>query len=328
MKRDTTWTPAVNWLACILGLALGGAFFYAGMQKRLEPYQFAEAILAYDLLPQALVALTAAILPWVEIASGFFLALGYLVEIPGRLLKGLGFAAGDRLIGGIKRRSCLLLIILQLALILAVLVITFARGLKIDCGCGLIWARKVGWGIIIEDLLMLILTGFLFWWELPGAQPVQPEASHRIDDFRGNYHFLSNFEPAEVTLDGIKFPTVEHAYQAAKTLEPQARQQILGASTPGLARKMGRKLCQRPDWPDVKVKAMQDLVAQKFDGHPDLVKLLLATGDIELVEGNTWHDNFWGDCRCPSCAKINGQNWLGRILMEVRERLKETGTGR
>jgi ribA/ribD-fused uncharacterized protein len=322
MKRDTTWTPAVNWLACILGLALGGAFFYAGMQKRLEPYQFAEAILAYDLLPQALVALTAAILPWVEIASGFFLALGYLVEIPGRLLKGLGFAAGDRLIGGIKRRSCLLLIILQLALILVVLVITFARGLKIDCGCGLIWARKVGWGIIIEDLLMLILTGFLFWWELPGAQQAQPEASHRIDDFRGNYHFLSNFEPAEVMLDGIKFPTVEHAYQAAKTLEQQERQQILGASTPGLARKMGRKLIQRPDWPEIKVRVMQDLVSQKFNGHPDLVKLLLATGDIELVEGNTWHDNFWGDCRCSKCATVAGQNWLGRILMEVRERLR------
>jgi|WetSurMetagenome_2_1015567.scaffolds.fasta_scaffold185128_2 ribA/ribD-fused uncharacterized protein len=322
MKRDTTWTPAVNWLACILGLALGGAFFYAGMQKRLEPYQFAEAILAYDLLPQALVGLTAAILPWVEIASGFFLALGYLVEIPGRLLRGLGFAAGGRLIGGIKRRSCLLLIILQLALILAVLGITFARGLKIDCGCGLIWVRQVGWGIIIEDLLMLILTGFLFWWELPGAAAAQPEVRHRIDDFQGDYHFLSNFAPAQVTLDAMKFPTVEHAYQAAKTLEPQEREQILGASTPGLARKMGRKLAQRQDWPAIKVKVMQDLVAQKFDGHPDLVKLLLATGEAELVEGNTWHDNFWGDCRCPRCAGVTGQNRLGRILMDVRERLR------
>jgi ribA/ribD-fused uncharacterized protein len=326
MKRDTTWTPAVNWLACILGLALGGAFFYAGMQKRLDPYQFAEAIQAYDLLPQFLVGLVAAILPWVEIASGFFLALGYLLEIPGRLLKGLSLASGDRLVGGIKRRSCLLLIILQLGLILVVLGITFARGLKIDCGCGLIWARKVGWGIIMEDLLMLILAGFLFWWELPGVKRAQPEVRHRIEDFRGDYHFLSNFAPAQVTLDGMKFPTVEHAYQAAKTLEPQKREQILGASTPGLARKMGRKLTQRPDWPEVKVKVMQDLVAQKFDSQPDLIKLLLATGDAELVEGNTWHDNFWGDCRCPRCAEVTGQNWLGRILMEVRERLRHQGT--
>jgi len=322
MKRDTTWTPAVSWLACIFGLALGGAFFYAGVQKRLEPYQFAEAILAYDLLPQALVGLTAAILPWVEIVSGFFLALGYLVEIPGRLLRGLGFAFGDRMIGGLKRRSCLLLIALQLALILVVLGITFARGLKIDCGCGLIWARQVGWGIIIEDLLLLAVAGFLFWWELPRGAAAPPEVPRRIDDFRGDYHFLSNFAPARVTLDGVQFPTVEHAYQAAKTMEQQERQQILGASTPGLARKMGRKLSQRPDWPEIKVRVMQDLVAQKFNGHSDLVKLLLATGDAELVEGNSWHDNFWGDCCCPRCAELTGQNWLGRILMDVRERLR------
>jgi ribA/ribD-fused uncharacterized protein len=327
MKRDTTWTAAGSWLACVLGLALGGAFFYAGMQKRLEPYQFAEAILAYDLLPQALVGLVAAVLPWVEIASGFFLALGYLVEIPGRLLRGLGLAAGDRLVGGIKRRSCLLLIILQLGLILVVLCITFARGLKIDCGCGLIWARKVGWGIITEDLLLLALAGVLFWWELPGVVAAQPEVRGRIDDFRGAYYFLSNFAPAQVTLDGMQFPTVEHAYQAAKTVEPQERERILGASTPDLARKMGRKLSQRPDWPEVKVKVMQDLVAQKFDNRPDLAKLLLATGESELVEENTWHDNFWGDCQCSRCAEVAGQNWLGRILMEVRERLRRKGPG-
>ena len=322
MKRDTTWTAAVSWLACFLGLALGGAFFYAGLQKRLEPYQFAEAILAYDLLPQSLVGLVAAILPWVEIASGFFLALGYLLEIPGRLLRGMGLASGDRLVGGIKRRSCLLLIILQLGLILVVLFITLARGLKIDCGCGLIWARKVGWGIITEDLVMLALAGFLLWWELPGVKEARPEVRPRIDDFRGDYYFLSNFAPAQVTLDGMKFPTVEHAYQAAKTQNPQERERILGASTPDLARKMGRKLNQRPDWPEMKVKIMQDLVWQKFDSRPDLAKLLLATGDSELVEENTWHDNFWGDCRCSRCAELPGQNWLGRILMEVRQRLR------
>jgi ribA/ribD-fused uncharacterized protein len=326
MKRDTTWTAAGSWLACILGLALGGAFFYAGLQKRLEPYQFAEAILAYDLLPQPLVGLVAAILPWVELTSGFFLALGYLVEIPGRLLRGLGLAVGDRLVGGIKRRSCLLLIILQLGLILVVLFITLARGLKIDCGCGLIWARKVGWGIITEDLLLVAVAGFLFWWELPGVKAAPAKVRQRIDDFRGDYFFLSNFAPAQVMLDGMEFPTVEHAYQAAKTLEPQERERIWGASTPDLARKIGRKLDQRPDWPEEKVKIMQDLVWQKFDTHPDLAKLLLATGDSELVEENTWHDNFWGDCRCSNCAAVPGQNWLGRILMEVRERLRREGT--
>lgn len=180
MKQATKWTAAVNWLAIVLGLALGGAFFYAGLQKRLEPYQFAEAILAYDLLPQALVGLTAALLPWVELASGFFLALGYLLEIPGRFLRRLGLSFGPRLVGGIKRRSCLLLIILQLVAILAVLVVTFARGLKVDCGCGLFWARQVGWGIILEDAAMLALAVWLYWRELPGDGDAQPEVRARL----------------------------------------------------------------------------------------------------------------------------------------------------
>jgi ribA/ribD-fused uncharacterized protein len=323
MKQDTKWTPAISWLACLLGAALGGAFFYAGLQKRLEPYQFAEAVLAYDLLSQPLVGLVTAIIPWVELTSGFFLTLGYLLEIPGRLLRGLGLSFGNRLVGGIKRRSCLLLIILQLALILSVLFITLARGLKIDCGCGLFWARQVGWGIILEDALMLALAVFLFWWALPGEQESQPEVHRLIDDFQGDYHFLSNFAPAQVMLDGVEYPTVEHAYQAAKTLEPGERERIRGASTPGLARKLGRKLTQHPDWPDRKVEIMRGLVWQKFEARPDLQKLLLATGDVELVEGNTWHDNFWGNCRCSRCTAAPGQNWLGRLLMEVRQGLRE-----
>ncbi|MEJ2069329.1 MAG: NADAR family protein [Syntrophobacterales bacterium] len=327
MKRDTKWTPAISGLACLLGLALGGVFFYAGLQKRLEPYQFAEAILAYDLVPLSLVGLVAAVLPWVELTSGFFLTLGYLLEITGRLLVWLGFSWGSKLVGGIKRRSCLLLIILQLVLILLVLFITLARGLKIDCGCGLFWARQVGWEIILEDMAMIALAVFLFWWDLPGEQEVQSEVRRAIDDFEGDYAFLSNFTPAPVILEGVRYPTVEHAYQAAKTLEPGNREKIRQASTPGLAKKLGRKLEKRPDWPDLKVDIMRDLVRQKFEEQSDLKKRLLATGEIELVEGNTWHDNFWGECRCARCAALPGQNWLGRILMEVRSQLKEDGKG-
>jgi len=282
--------------------------------------------MAYDLLSQPLAALVAAILPWVEITSGFFLALGYLLEIPGRLFRGLGFAFGDRLVGGIKRRSCLILIILQLVLILAVLLITLARGLKIDCGCGLLWTRQVGWGIIIEDALMLALAVYLFLWALPEEDSPQRAVRPRIADFQGDYAFLSNYAPAQVMLDGEVFPTVEHAYQAAKSLAPAEREKIRCASTPDLARKMGRKLTPRPDWPEVKVGVMRDLVRQKFERHPDLQKLLLATGDVDLVEGNTWHDNFWGDCRCPRCQALSGENRLGRILMEVRQQLRTAGS--
>jgi ribA/ribD-fused uncharacterized protein len=325
MKPDTKSTPAFRWLTGILGLALGGVFFAAGLQKHLEPYQFAEAILAYDLVPLSLVGLVAAILPWVEITSGFFLILGYLLEIPGLLLRWLGFSWGDRLVGGIKRRSCLLLIILQSGLILLVLSITLARGLRIDCGCGLFWARQVGWGVILEDMLLLALAVFLFWGELPGAARSPSGFRPAIEDFQGDYFFLSNFAPGPVQLNGLRFPTVEHAYQAAKTLEPEERQKIQQASTPALAKKMGRKVTKRPDWGDLKVDLMRDLVRQKFTGHSELKKRLLATGDAELVEGNTWHDNFWGDCRCARCASSPGQNWLGRILMDVRRQLQGAG---
>lgn len=314
MKR----IAAVSWLAALLGAALGAAFFYSGVQKRLDPYQFAEAILAYQLLPQSLVGLVTAILPWVELTGGFFLALGYLLEMLGRVLRGLGFSFGEALIGGIKRRSCLLLIILELVLFLAVLIITFARGLKIDCGCGLLWARQVGWGIILEDALMLALACFLYWWALP-TRPV-------IDRFEGDHRFLSNYAPGAVVLEGVDYPTVEHAYQAAKTLDPEERRLIRQATTPGKAKKLGSKLNQRPDWPEVKVEIMGDLVREKFQRHPDLLKLLLATGDAELVEGNVWHDNFWGRCACPRCAAIPGQNRLGRLLMEVRDRLRAAGS--
>lgn len=324
MKPVTKWTPAFRWLTGILGLALGGVFFYAGLQKRLEPYQFAEAILAYDLLPVSLVGLVAALLPWVELTSGFFLILGYLLEIPGRLLRWLGFSWGDLLVGGIKRRSCLLLIILQSALILLVLSITMARGLRIDCGCGLLWARQVGWGVILEDSLLLALAVFLFWGELPGAER-QSGFRGAIEDFQGDYYFLSNFAPAPVELDGVRYPTVEHAYQAAKTLDPEERENIRQASTPALAKKLGRKVTKRPAWPDLKVDLMRELVRQKFAGQPDLKKRLLATDQAELVEGNTWHDNFWGDCRCARCASSPGQNWLGRILMDVRRQLQGAG---
>jgi len=319
-------TAAVSWLGYLLGLALGLAFFYAGLQKRLDPYQFAEAVLAYELFPPFLVGLVAAVLPWLEITSGFFLALGYGLEMLGRLLRGVGSSLGDRLVGGIKRRSCLLLISLELILFLAVLLITMARGLKIDCGCGLLWAQEVGWAVILEDGLMLALAGFLYWWELPSTREALPQAQRRLDDFRGHYHFLSNYAPATVILEEVEYPTVEHAYQAAKTLDPGERETIRGASTPGLARKLSRNLNRRPDWAEVKVEVMKGLVWQKFHDHPDLRDLLLATNDAELVEGNTWHDNFWGKCRCSRCAAAPGENRLGRILMEVRERLRTEGS--
>jgi len=133
-----------------------------------------------------------------------------------------------------------------------------------------------------------------------------------IDRFNGEYVFLSSFYPVLIVVDGVKYPTVEHAYQAAKTQDPLEKQMVARAGTPGRAKRMGRKLNLRPDWEEIKIDTMLGLVRLKFT-ESNLRTQLLATGDTELVEGNKWGDKFWGVCRGE------GQNQLGRILMAVRE---------
>ncbi len=146
-----------------------------------------------------------------------------------------------------------------------------------------------------------------------------------ITDFRDERAFLSNFHPSEVELDpgdGVplaRFPTVEHAFQAAKTLSHEERLRIAALPTPAQAKRAGRRVALRADWEQVKDGTMAALVWQKFSRYPDLAELLLSTGDEELIEGNTWGDRVWG-CVAKDGRWI-GQNRLGKILMDVRERL-------
>jgi ribA/ribD-fused uncharacterized protein len=136
-----------------------------------------------------------------------------------------------------------------------------------------------------------------------------------INSFKGDHDFLSNFYPSPVRLGDITYPTVEHAFQAAKTLDVEMRERIAALETPGRAKRAGRKVELRGDWEDIKVQVMHRLVERKFQ-DPELARMLIGTGDAQLVEGNWWHDHFWGVC------DGHGQNWLGRILMDVRSRLQ------
>jgi ribA/ribD-fused uncharacterized protein len=120
-----------------------------------------------------------------------------------------------------------------------------------------------------------------------------------------------------VTLDGVAYPTVEHAFQAAKTSDPEEQRAIRECSSPNQARRMGKRATLRSDWETVKIGIMESLVRQKFTAHPELAAALLATGERRLVEGNTWGDVFWGTVRG------RGKNHLGRILMRVREELAQ-----
>jgi ribA/ribD-fused uncharacterized protein len=142
-----------------------------------------------------------------------------------------------------------------------------------------------------------------------------------ISVFKGSYSFLSNFFTLRVPIqhDGIFYPTVEHFYQAMKSLSPNTRRIVSNIGYAGKARKYGRSIYLRSDWEETKVPIMRFGLMLKFAGNPGLKIQLLNTLTYILVEGNYWHDNIWGNCLCPKCATTQGQNLLGYLLMEVRE---------
>ena len=142
-----------------------------------------------------------------------------------------------------------------------------------------------------------------------------------IVEFDGDYAFLSNFYPSTIYHDGITYPTNEHFFQAMKTLDISERKAIAAAETPGLAKRMGRNVKLRSDWEKIKVDVMRLGLILKFT-DAELAEKLIATGDVELVEGNWWHDNTWGNCHCTACSRKGGRNLLGMLLMELRTNLQ------
>ena len=136
-----------------------------------------------------------------------------------------------------------------------------------------------------------------------------------INKFRGEYYYLSNFYYCHIIMDGKRYQSVEHAFQAAKTIDDEERKCVRHSRTPSEAKYFGRRVTLRSDWESVKVQIMHDLLLQKFS-ELSLRSKLLSTGDAEIVEGNTHNDTFWGVCNGI------GQNQLGKLLMQVRDELK------
>ena len=147
-----------------------------------------------------------------------------------------------------------------------------------------------------------------------------------IDSFTGRWNFLSNFFPVEIEHQGIKYPSIEHYYVAMKIKNDQqidgkyigyidCRELISKIKNPGEAKRFGRTLKIRKDWDDVKLDVMLWGVREKFKKE-ELKEMLLSTRDQELVESNWWNDKYWGVC------KGVGENNLGKILMQVREEVK------
>lgn len=133
------------------------------------------------------------------------------------------------------------------------------------------------------------------------------------------YGEFSNFSEHGVEFDGKWYPTIEHYFQAMKFPGHEQAEKIRTAASPMVAKRLGRtrKVQLREDWEEVKLDIMREAVRQKFTRHAQLTTLLVDTGDEELIEAAPG-DYFWGCGRSGS-----GQNWLGRILMEVRAELIE-----
>jgi len=167
--------------------------------------------------------------------------------------------------------------------------------------------------------LLLVMMTLIFAGCATSLPPPTP-APALIDSFQGQYRFLSNFWPATVEFEGITYPTVEHAYQSAKMLDMAKRREIAALPTPAEAKHAGESFPPRPDWPKIKYDVMLRCVRYKFTHHPELARKLLATGDAYLEEGNTWHDTVWG------VYEGHGTNWLGKILMQVRDELRSNGS--
>jgi len=137
----------------------------------------------------------------------------------------------------------------------------------------------------------------------------------KVESFDKEFRFLSNFYRGPLMYRGIAYPTSEHAYQAAKTLNENSRMNISVLNTPADAKRYGKTVQLRPYWDEMKIKVMAEIVRAKFIQNPSLREKLLATDDIILEEGNTWGDTYWGIC------KGEGENHLGKILMELRDDL-------
>lgn len=138
------------------------------------------------------------------------------------------------------------------------------------------------------------------------------------------FYPLSNFSAFAITWRGYRFDTSEHAYHWDK-FPPDGYQRLLGEES-AIAHRIrlstsaheAFKLAERearfrrPDWDDVKVSVMRDILRAKVEQHEYVRRKLSETGDRELVE-NSWRDSFWG-----WGEDRNGLNMLGKLWMEIR----------
>ena len=138
-----------------------------------------------------------------------------------------------------------------------------------------------------------------------------------IKEFKNQYFFLSNFYEYPIYYNKLVFCNAEAAFQAQKVINEKDQYKFINLNA-SQARKLGKTVQLRKDWEEMKDNIMYEIVKRKFLTNKELQQKLLETKEEELVEGNWWHDTYWG---VDSKTGI-GQNKLGKILMKVREEAK------
>lgn len=141
-----------------------------------------------------------------------------------------------------------------------------------------------------------------------------------INNFRGEYNWLSNMYFCDVEYKNNIFKSVENAYMFAKADTSGEWLKFCLENPPNICKKKSRNIEVREDWDNIKLSVMYDLLIQKFSQEPFRTKLL-ATGNENIQEGNYWNDTFWGvDLKQNPNT---GENNLGRLIMYIRILLKQ-----
>lgn len=134
-----------------------------------------------------------------------------------------------------------------------------------------------------------------------------------INEFQGEYRWLSNFVECDIEYNGFIYPSVENAYQAAKMKYKEDSLKFL-IVTSGQAKRLAKTLPMRDDWGKLKIYYMREFLIQKFSQKP-YKELLMNTCGLDIIEGNRWGDKYWGVCLKTN----NGQNNLGKLIMGIRD---------
>lgn len=138
-----------------------------------------------------------------------------------------------------------------------------------------------------------------------------------IKNFRGKYNFLSNMFNCNITIDNNVFTNAEAYFQSLKCRNLDDVAKFVGIEG-SKAKQLGKKIDLIDNWNDIRYETMVKVLFAKFNQNEELKQQLIDTYPNELVEGNHWHDNYWGVCSCDKCSG-KGQNSLGIALMQVRD---------